>query len=85
MLQQHPLIFTQTASIARSLCEGYTWHSLQILVTAPFGSDQRTPKRQRFTLWHQVTTEIMRHNHSIIACSRQIYIWGCYSLRTSHL
>jgi len=29
---------------------------------------------QSFTLWQQATIEITRHDHSIIACSRQINI-----------
>jgi len=29
---------------------------------------------QSFALWQQATTEIMRRYHSIIACSRHIYI-----------
>jgi len=29
---------------------------------------------QSFALWQQGTTEIMRRNHSIIACSRHIYL-----------
>ena len=29
---------------------------------------------QIFTLWQQTTIEIMRHNHSIVACSRHLHI-----------
>jgi len=29
---------------------------------------------QSFALWQQATTEIMRRNHSVIACSRHIYV-----------
>ena len=29
---------------------------------------------QSFALWQQATTEIMHRSHSIIACSRHIYI-----------
>jgi len=29
---------------------------------------------QSFTLWQQATTEITCHDHSIIACSRHIYL-----------
>ena len=38
---------------------------------------------QSFTLGQHATIKIMRHNHSIIACSRHIY--GCYSSHTSCL
>jgi len=31
-----PFFLQQTAPIARSFCEGCTWHDLHILVTAPF-------------------------------------------------
>jgi len=29
---------------------------------------------QSFTLWQQATTEFTRHDHSMIACSRHIYV-----------
>jgi len=29
---------------------------------------------QSFTLWQQATIEIMRRNHTIIACSHHVYI-----------
>ena len=73
-LQQHPSFLQQTAPIARSLCEGCTWHDLHILVTAPFCSDRksRTACAQSFALWQQATIDITCHIHSIIACSRQV-------------
>ena len=37
---------------------------------------------QGFALWQQATIEYTCHDHSIIACSRHIYVWCC-SLRTS--
>jgi len=37
---------------------------------------------QSFTLWQQATIEIIRRDHSIIACSFHIY--GYYSSHTSH-
>jgi len=42
-LQQHPLLFTRTAPIARSFCEGFTQHDLHIVVTAPFCCDRKSP------------------------------------------
>jgi len=36
-----------------------------------------------FALWQQATIEFTCHDHSIIACSRHIYVWCCSS-RTSH-
>jgi len=41
-LQQHPLLFTTTAPIARSLYKGWTRHDLHILVTAPFCCYQKS-------------------------------------------
>jgi len=38
---------------------------------------------QSFTLWQQATTEFMRRNHSIIACSRNVYKLYCCSSPTS--
>jgi len=37
---------------------------------------------QSFALWQQATIEFTCHDHSIIACSRHIYLWCCSS-RTS--
>ena len=37
---------------------------------------------QSFALWQQATIEFTCHDHSIIACSRHIYVWCCSS-RTS--
>ena len=39
---------------------------------------------QSFALWQQATIEFTCHDHSIIACSRNIYVWCCSS-RTSRL
>jgi len=66
----------RTAPIARSFCEVCTWHDLHILVTAPFCCDRksRAVSAQSFTLWQQATIEITRRDHSIIACSRHIYM-----------
>ena len=85
-LQQHPLLFQRTAPIARSLCEGWTPHNLHILVTAPFCCDRkyRAACAQSFAPWQQATIEFTCHDHSIIACSRHIYVWCCSS-RTSRL
>jgi len=73
-LQQHPLLVTRTAPIARSFCEGCTWHNLHILITAPFCCDRkaRAACAQCFTLWQQATVEITRRDHSIIACSHHV-------------
>ena len=69
-------LFQRTASIACSLCEGCTRHDLHILVTAPFCCDRkaRAACARRFALWQQATMEITRRDHSIIACSRHLYI-----------
>ena len=34
----------------------------------------RVASAQSFTLWQQATTEITCHDHSVIACSRHIYV-----------
>jgi len=34
---------------------------------------------QDFALWQQATIEFTWHDHSIIACSRHIYVWCCSS------
>jgi len=34
----------------------------------------RAASAQSFALWQQATAEIMRRNHSIIACSRHVYV-----------
>ena len=56
----------------------------QILL--PFGCccdrKSRAACAQSFALWQQATIEITCHDHSIIACSRHIYVWCCSS-RTS--
>ena len=79
-----PSFLQRTAPIARSLCEGWTPHDLHILVTAPFCCDRksRAACAQSFALWQQATTEFTCHDHSIIICSRHIYVWCCSS-RTS--
>jgi len=79
-----PSFSQRTAPIARSLCEGWTPHDLHILVTAPFCCDRksRAAYAQSFALWQQATIELTCHDHSIIACSRHIYVWCCSS-RTS--
>ena len=60
--------------IARSFCEGCTWHHLHILVNAPLCCDWkgRAGSEQSFTLWHQATIKIPRHAHLISACSHQM-------------
>jgi len=47
---------------------------LQTAVTHCCDRKSRAASAQNFTLWQQVTIEIMRHDHSIIACSRHIYM-----------
>ena len=42
----------------------------------------RTACAQSFALWQQATIEFTCHDHSVIACSRHIYVWCCSS-RTS--
>jgi len=37
---------------------------------------------QSFALWQQGTIEFTCHDHSMIACSRYVYVWCCSS-RTS--
>jgi len=79
-----PSFLQRTTPIARSLCEGWPWHDLHILVTAPFCCDRksRAACAQSFAPWQQATIEITCHDHSIIAFSRHIYVWCCSS-RTS--
>ena len=78
-LQQHPSFLQWTAPIARSLCEGWTPHDLNILVTASFCCDRksRAAYAQSFALCQQATIEITRRDHSIIACSchTQIFLF----------
>jgi len=71
-----PSFLQRTTPIARSLCEGCTWHDLHIPVTAPFFCDwqARAACAQNFTLWQQATIEFTCHDHSIIACLRHVYI-----------
>ena len=42
----------------------------------------RVAYAQSFALWQQGTIEFTCHDHSIIACSRHVYLWCCSS-RTS--
>ena len=42
-LQKHPLLFTTKRSNRTFFCEGFTWHDLHILVTAPFCCDRKSP------------------------------------------
>jgi len=75
-LQQHPLLFTTNHTpIARSLCEGWTRHDLNILVIASFFCDQksRAACAQSFAPWQQATIEIMLAISLTIACSRYTY------------
>ena len=75
-LQQHPLPLQRTAPMTRSFCEVCTWQDLHILVTAPFCCDRkaRAACAQSFALCQQTTIQIMRRNHSVIACSRHVYV-----------
>jgi len=56
----------RTAPIARSFCEGCTWHNLHILVTAPSCCDlkARAACAQSFAPWQQATIDITCHDHS---------------------
>ena len=58
------------------LCEGWTPHDLQILATAPCCCDRksRAACAQSFASWQQETIEFTCHDHSVIACSRHIYL-----------
>ena len=71
-----PPFYNKTAPIARSLCGGYTWHGLHILVTAPFCCDRRVPaaRAQSFTQWQQATIEITRHACSCFQFAPHTYI-----------
>jgi len=47
-----PSFLQWTTPIARSLCEGWTWHNLHILVTAPFCCDRKSRASQaQMALW----------------------------------
>jgi len=72
----NPSFVQQTAPIAHSFCEVCTWHDHHILVTAPFCCDQKAwaSCAQSFTLWQQVTIEIMHCNLSVISCLCHIYM-----------
>jgi len=69
-----PSFLQWTAPIARSFCEGCTWHHLHILVKAPLCCDWKggVESAQSFTLWHQSTTKIPRRAHFISACSHHM-------------
>ena len=79
-----PSFLQRTAPIARFLCEGWTPHDLHILDTAPFCCDRksRAAYAQSFAPWQPAIIGFTCHDHSIIACSRHIYVWCCSS-RTS--
>ena len=66
----------RTTPIAHSFCEGWTRHDFHILVTAPFCCNRKSwaACAQSFALWQQATMEITWRSHSVIACSRHIYI-----------
>ena len=40
----------------------------------------RAAYAQIFALWQQAAIEFTCHDHSVIACSRHIYLWCCSSL-----
>ena len=65
-LQQHPLFFTTNYTDRTFFLEGWTWHDLHILVTAPLCCDRKsqTACAQSFALWQQATIGIMRRNLS---------------------
>ena len=63
----------ETTPLACSFYEGCTWHDPCILVTAPFCCEARVACTQTFTLWQQATIEIMRRNHSVVACLHHLY------------
>ena len=85
-LQQHPLLFTTNHTDRTFFVWWLNSHNLHILVTAPFCCDRkfRAACVQSFALWQQATIEFTCHDHSIIACSCDIYVWCCSS-HTSHL
>jgi len=66
-----PSFLQWTAHIARSFCEGCTWHHLHILVKPPVCSDWKclAASMQSFTLWQQATIKIPRHAYFISTCS----------------
>ena len=70
-LQQHHLLFTTNRSNRMFFCEGVTWHNLHLLITASFCCNRKAQVAsvQSFMLWQQATLDIMRCNHSYIACS----------------
>jgi len=61
-LQQHPLFLQWTAPIAHYLCEGWPWHNLHILVTAPFCwcvSHSVTHKHEQW-IWFTLSYAMMK-------------------------
>ena len=70
-----PSFLQRTAPIAHSLCEGWTWHDLHILVTTPFCCDRksRAACAQSFVPRQQATITIMLAISLTIACSRYMY------------
>ena len=71
-----PTFSQQTAPITRPFCEGFTQHDFHILATAPFCCDRkvRAACAQSLALSQQATIEFTCRNHSIIACSHDIYM-----------
>jgi len=81
-----PSFLQRTASIACSFCEGFTWHELHILVTAPFYCDRKaqTACALSFTLWQQATIEFTCRNYSIIACLCHLYMGVLFHAHSIH-
>ena len=61
-----PSFLQRTTPIVHSLCEGWPWHDLHILVTAPFCCNRksRAAYAQSFAPRQQATVETMRRNLS---------------------
>ena len=86
-----PPFLQRTTPIARSFCEGCTWHDLHILVTAPFCCDRksRAACAQSFALWQQTPIEIMHCNlfcYCLLAPRLYIFVLHAHPVRgESHI
>jgi len=69
-----PSFLQWTPPVARSFCEGCTWHHIHILVKAPLCCDWKgwAASVQSFPLSHQATVKIPRRAHLISGCSRHM-------------
>ena len=74
------MIINEKKSAIKPHAQKLRWHSKTHFCRCDRKS--RAASAQSFALWQEATIEFTYHDHSIIACSRHIYLWCCSS-RTS--